>query len=254
MAFEGEGPLPPLPLADWCALRAALQEQLKERPLKPDGVAVLETLARMQPLTASALAEALAVTKAKTTRLVRHLSQLDLVVERIDARDRRQSFFRIAPRGENVLFELGLELGRKELEAWAEGLVALHHACRAARVAGGRPLSEHQCALLMICAAACPDVVAEAEAGASGPFAEAGAGDNSAPWVDGSTMAAALAQLALGQSTVSMAVRALRRDGLLETRAVPSDRRQGTICLTSRGRVVASAALKAWNQQGIISA
>lgn len=211
----------------------------------------MEMLARMQPLTASALAEALVVTKAKTTRLVRHLSQLDLVVERIDARDRRQSFFRIAPRGENVLFELGLALGRKELEAWAAGLVALHHACRAAKVAGGRPPSEHQCALLMICADIESDTVAEADD--PDLLAGARAGSDVAPAANGPTMAAAVAQLALGQSTVSMAVRVLRRDGLLETKAVPSDRRQEAICLTSRGRVVASAALKAWNKQGIVS-
>lgn len=239
-------------------MRAALQEQLEARPLTPEGVAALVVLAHRRPLSAAALAEAMGISKAKMTRLVRHLSQLDLVAERIGMRDRRQSFFRVAPRGENVLFELGLALGREELEAWAAGLVALHHACRAAKAVGHRQLSEHQCALLMTCAAsATADATSAAEAQADALAATADAAPNPAPTpaTDGValTMADVVAQLAVGQSTVSMAVRVLRRDGLLETRIAPSDRRRETVELTSRGRVVASEALKAWNQSTTIS-
>lgn len=211
-------PLEATALESWCGLRAALGEQLGRHTLKPEGVAALVVLARRAPLTVAALTDALALTKARASVLVRHLLELDLIIERVGVRDRRQSILRVAPRGENVLFELGVELGRDRLDVWSAGVAAFNRIVQKAGATAGKPLSAHQCAVLMICIG---NAISTGEAAR---------------------------RLSLGHSTVSMAARALRRDGLAEVRPGKEDRRQAIISLTPQGAAAAAVACYVWNE------
>lgn len=77
--------------AAWCKACAALDECLGAGALSADDVTALAVVSRSQPLTVTELTCALALSKAKTTRLLRHLIGLDLVAERVSPRDRRRS-------------------------------------------------------------------------------------------------------------------------------------------------------------------
>ena len=116
--------------AAWCKACAALDECLGAGALSADDVAALAVVSRSQPLTVTELTCALALSKAKTTRLLRHLIGLDLVAERVSPRDRRRSLLRMTPRGENILFEVGHSLDSTVLDTALTGMRALREAAR----------------------------------------------------------------------------------------------------------------------------
>lgn len=134
--------------AAWCKACAALDECLGAGALSADDVTALAVVSRSQPLTVTELTCALALSKAKTTRLLRHLIGLDLVAERVSPRDRRRSLLRMTPRGENILFEVGHSLDSTVLDTALTGMRALREAARAGS-APDAPLAPGQALLLM---------------------------------------------------------------------------------------------------------
>ena len=191
----------------WCRARAVLDECLGASALSVEDVAALATVSQSQPLTATELACAVGLSKAKMARLLRRLIELDLVAERVSPRDRRRSLLRMTPRGENILFEVGYSLDGAVLDTALTGMGALREAARAAS-APDAPLAPGQALL--------------------------GVGD-------------AAQLLGCGQSSVSMTARQLAVRDLLTVRAASRDRRRHCLALTSRGASAAAGALRAWN-------
>ena len=196
--------------AAWCKACAALDECLGAGALSADDVTALAVVSRSQPLTVTELTCALALSKAKTTRLLRHLIGLDLVAERVSPRDRRRSLLRMTPRGENILFEVGHSLDSTVLDTALTGMRALREAARA----GSAP----DALLLMACRETGTLEVGDAAR-----------------------------LLCCGQSSVSMAARQLVARGLLAVRLVSCDHRRHSLALTSRGTSVAAGAHRVWN-------
>lgn len=203
--------------AAWCKACAALDECLGAGALSADDVTALAVVSRSQPLTVTELTCALALSKAKTTRLLRHLIGLDLVAERISPRDRRRSLLRMTPRGENILFEVGHSLDSTVLDTALTGMRALREAARAGS-APDAPLAPGQALLLMACRETGTLEVGDAAR-----------------------------LLCCGQSSVSMAARQLVARGLLAVRLVSCDHRRHSLALTSRGTSVAAGAHRVWN-------
>lgn len=198
-------------------LARALDECLGAGALSADDVTALAVVSRSQPLTVTELTCALALSKAKTTRLLRHLIGLDLVAERVSPRDRRRSLLRMTPRGENILFEVGHSLDSTVLDTALTGMRALREAARAGS-APDAPLAPGQALLLMACRETGTLEVGDAAR-----------------------------LLCCGQSSVSMAARQLVARGLLAVRLVSCDHRRHSLALTSRGTSVAAGAHRVWN-------
>ena len=203
--------------AAWGKACAALDECLGAGALSADDVTALAVVSRSQPLTVTELTCALALSKAKTTRLLRHLIGLDLVAERVSPRDRRRSLLRMTPRGENILFEVGHSLDSTVLDTALTGMRALREAARAGS-APDAPLAPGQALLLMACRETGTLEVGDAAR-----------------------------LLCCGQSSVSMAARQLVARGLLAVRLVSCDHRRHSLALTSRGTSVAAGAHRVWN-------
>lgn len=134
----------------WCRARAVLDECLGASALSVEDVAALATVSQSQPLTATELACALGLSKAKMARLLRRLIELDLVAERVSPRDRRRSLLRMTPRGENILFEVGYSLDGAVLDTALTGMGALREAAPG-RLGPDAPLAPGQALLLMVC-------------------------------------------------------------------------------------------------------
>lgn len=135
----------------WCRARAVLDECLGASALSVEDVAALATVSQSQPLTATELACALGLSKAKMARLLRRLIELDLVAERVSPRDRRRSLLRMTPRGENILFEVGYSLDGAVLDTALTGMGALREAGPGPASAPDAPLAPGQALLLMVC-------------------------------------------------------------------------------------------------------
>lgn len=198
-------------LEEWGDALAALKDCLGSGPLGVGEVEALRVVARRQPLSAGELAVGLSLPPSRVTALVRSLIELDVVAERVSPKDRRRSLLRVTARGENVLFELTQALGADGLDCCFAIAQHLRQAARRARERGAA-LTVGQVALLAL--------AREQELLSVGTAATC---------------------LGMGQSSVSMATRALRRRGLVALRPSPQDRRQHLIGITAEGQRLLSA-------------
>jgi DNA-binding MarR family transcriptional regulator len=211
------------PLVDTAAVAAyqQLKAFLRGRAIDADDLGILALFPEDEELTEGQIAQSSHVSRPTVSRHVVGLLGLGLLAERLLDADARTLLLRLTSHGENVLFEVRNELGMLAFAQANAVWLALHKARGVSSELLDRPLSPTSITVLTTVACAMGTPLATGDI---------------------------VRNLGATQSNVSMALRTLRAQGLVEVRKDPGDGRVHRWVVAERGLKVAQACANAISQ------